>query len=457
MRRVVIVAVVVVIACATFSAQVSGRVYVQLDEIPHDDRSFSKQAWASVFLDSLETETDSTGAFVFDNTEPGKHLLRCEVFGTEGASTFIIVGENDIENANLVVPEMETRFHYDPSDDCWTPILAREDPDNYGYLPVDTLINPYEPVKGVFRWGEWSGHERTRTVKRDFGLFEEEGWYGRYPYSPLACVQARDTVWLVISNSGILGCDECCDQDLWLRTSPDSGKSWDAPLHLGLIRTNCSNTESLRIAVYHRWLCLDLGFEVRPTMEHSQVRIPLTVLRSDRDGDGITDLAEPFFALDPDNPDTDLDGLWDYEDPNPLVQEDLTDEIAVMFADLTPTRVFDDSWWLPDSLRPRYTFSDTSDILRRPIVRAAFGDECQRAIPVDSGWAFCMDPRKQRSFNERVGCYYEEYFSVLAWNPDWTCALVGGGGWKVYWVDRIVFRKGKWRYGGRVRLDDEGA
>jgi hypothetical protein len=52
------------------------------------------------------------------------------------------------------------------------------------------------------------------------------------------------------------------------------------------------------------------------------LEIPLEALQSDRDGDGLTDITEEHLLLDPDNPDSDGDGIRDGDDPLPNVKND---------------------------------------------------------------------------------------------------------------------------------------
>lgn len=55
-------------------------------------------------------------------------------------------------------------------------------------------------------------------------------------------------------------------------------------------------------------------------IDHLVIELDPEALRADRDEDGLPDLVEGFLALDPDNPDTDGDGLDDRCDPLPHVR-----------------------------------------------------------------------------------------------------------------------------------------
>jgi hypothetical protein len=101
--RLVSLFVALLLSLPAFSAQVSGRVYVRVSEDNHS-RALSAQAWTPVYLDSVHSETDSNGAYVFHNVQPGRHVLRCEVLGTRGAYTSVHVTDKDVSVNAIALP-----------------------------------------------------------------------------------------------------------------------------------------------------------------------------------------------------------------------------------------------------------------------------------------------------------------------------------------------------------------
>jgi hypothetical protein len=485
----VCIAVALLLSLPAFAAHVSGRVYVQLQE--RGPFALSPQAWTPVYLDSLETETDSSGAFVFEDVGQGKRLLRCEVLGTEDASAYITISDRDIDRANLIVPKAPSYSGHDEQDMC-PPILRYVGRECIGCITVDTLVNPYEPIEGNPKWGP-AGPDPYAFARR-FHLLDGNriDATALLLLQPLAWCEARDTIWCVVGGGGIRSMMECYDYSHWLRTSADDGRTWSPPYHLGFLKTfselqrHQRRCDTIRVAVQDGWLMLYMNFDVHPKLAgHPYVRVPLAVLRSDRDGDGLTDLMEPFFDLDPDNPDTDGDGIRDKQDHNPLVPEEHADEIGsvvwsfkqfdeyhrplglrfgVSYMDLqmythyrTWTR-WPNLWNVWDQFAKPTTrsrlfslFTDTSDILLRPVYPVEFTDRCVRALPVEQGWVFNIDPRRIPSFNDRITCYGPQWTGVIGWDDNQTTALVWTPGYMAGNIYRMVFHIGQWRFAGEVR------
>jgi len=122
----------------------------------------------------------------------------------------------------------------------------------------------------------------------------------------------------------------------WVALSRDGGKTWERPLYTGLRVDQPYEVvprsalpllagDSLQVEVEVREL--DPGAITFPPAALKPKRvakglyleIPLAVLRRDSDGDGLTDLAEERLLTDPDDPDTDHDGVPDGSDLLPHV------------------------------------------------------------------------------------------------------------------------------------------
>ena len=96
-------------------------------------------------------------------------------------------------------------------------------------------------------------------------------------------------------------------------------------------------------------------------------------LGEDRDGDGLSDEQERLFGTDPDNPDSDGDGILDGQDPTPLPAELPTMEISVE-PDLSTTET-----WI--EARLRLTLLEASG---EPIQEARF--ESSTSLGVLTEW-----------------------------------------------------------------------
>jgi len=125
----------------------------------------------------------------------------------------------------------------------------------------------------------------------------------------------------------------------WIHLSRTGGQTWQTPLYTGLMqhfpyvvapvsgmRLWSGDRITLEVAVQE----LDPASITYPPValrSRRQVRdlyleIPLEALQSDRDGDGLTDIVEEHLLLDPDNPDSDGDGIRDGDDPLPNVKNE---------------------------------------------------------------------------------------------------------------------------------------
>ena len=118
----------------------------------------------------------------------------------------------------------------------------------------------------------------------------------------------------------------------WVIRSHDGGKTWGRPLYTGLriqapyVVRPASNLPLLagdRMQVEVMVRDLDessitfppVGLRAKREQEGLMLQIPFADL--ERDGDGLTDLAEERLVTDPFSPDTDGDGIPDGSDPIP--------------------------------------------------------------------------------------------------------------------------------------------
>jgi hypothetical protein len=123
----------------------------------------------------------------------------------------------------------------------------------------------------------------------------------------------------------------------WVYLSDDRGRTWSAPLYTGLragspyqVRSASAipmlTGDRLQLEVTTREPDPDrltpppLYFGPGKIVERGKViEISLADLRRDSDGDGLSDIAEQRLLTDPEDPDTDDDGLLDATDPMPGV------------------------------------------------------------------------------------------------------------------------------------------
>lgn len=122
----------------------------------------------------------------------------------------------------------------------------------------------------------------------------------------------------------------------WLLLSHDGGANWQPPLYTGLriqapyvvhatSRVPMLDGDHLDVEVSVRELDEDsitfppVALRAKRSKDGLMLVLRVDDLARDRDADGLTDLAEERLITDPDNPDTDGDGLPDATDPLPQV------------------------------------------------------------------------------------------------------------------------------------------
>jgi len=122
-----------------------------------------------------------------------------------------------------------------------------------------------------------------------------------------------------------------------LYLSDDGGKRWDGPFHTGFalgfpyyVRRDTAAPvfagDVIQLPVDHREIDPDsitfppVSLRAKRTARDRLVRIPLSILRRDQDGDGLTDLVEERLATDWTKADTDGDGTPDGVDDAPLTK-----------------------------------------------------------------------------------------------------------------------------------------
>jgi hypothetical protein len=106
------------------------------------------------------------------------------------------------------------------------------------------------------------------------------------------------------------------DESYWILRSPDGGATWDRPLYTGLRRGHPYIVRQASAVPIANGRQLDL--EVRVAERGAYIlEIPWQTLRRDSDDDGLTDLFEERIVTDPQNRDTDGDGVDDGADLTP--------------------------------------------------------------------------------------------------------------------------------------------
>lgn len=122
----------------------------------------------------------------------------------------------------------------------------------------------------------------------------------------------------------------------WVHLSNDRGKTWEAPRYTGLAQhfPYVVRPESCLALIAGDHLHVEVeikeidtasisyppvGMRLRREQSGLYLDMPLSELRKDQDGDGLTDIAEESLLLDPSKADSDGDGVADGKDPFPNV------------------------------------------------------------------------------------------------------------------------------------------
>ncbi len=163
-----------------------------------------------------------------------------------------------------------------------------------------------------------------------------------YPVEPWQIVRwdvEGESVRLIYQSTELDPAGEISGGGYWFAESRDGGASWEVPVYLGLQQyfpyvvlphspLPLVENGRLQIAVAVRELDPDsITFPpIRMTTLREEdglyISAPMTALRRDQDGDGLTDLYEHRIGLDMLNPDTDGDGVSDALDGLPLTRFD---------------------------------------------------------------------------------------------------------------------------------------
>jgi hypothetical protein len=237
----------------------------------------------------------------------------------------------------------------------------------------------------------------------------------------------------------------------WLLRSRDGGASWLAPVYLGFqyqapyvvaeqARVSMFAPDVLRLEVQVAELDPEsithppIGQRLRREAGDLYIDLPLADVERDSDADGFTDLLEAKLATDPNNPDTDGDGLKDGLDDFPQASaraapNELAPILVDMLAKLTgyeraaviePVRREDGSPLM--SARTRGTAGSV-------LFKFIEGDARQFAGLRVDGQVIVLSQQQIASIQARYGPFYAlGYMAII--DPQRTRALVRwGAGW----------------------------
>ncbi|MFP4002678.1 MAG: hypothetical protein ACLFV8_02800 [Alphaproteobacteria bacterium] len=222
-----------------------------------------------------------------------------------------------------------------------TPVHISERPVVFEERPLPDGIRPFAPPGA----GEGGKGEKRRRNPLPEGL--------KLPVSPYQVVRLEKTgkEWTLIFLSQALDpVGEVSRGGYWVTKSRARGHSWEPPVYLGLqqffpyIVTPESNLplmngDVLQIEVQVRELDTEsitfppVALRAKRRQDGLYLRFEWEKLTRDTDSDGLTDLAEHRMGLNPENPDTDGDGLFDGSDSLPLtpfrLREPEENELAI--------------------------------------------------------------------------------------------------------------------------------
>lgn len=127
-------------------------------------------------------------------------------------------------------------------------------------------------------------------------------------------------------------------KDFWISSRAKEGE-WSEPLFTGAVyqfappKLRYIPSKVLDFHKEEDFFVLVIGVPPEKAKNYEDVptytyRVSLAEMRQDSDKDGLTDVTEKLWMLDPQNPDTDQDGTKDKEDKDPLTapRDNLTDE-----------------------------------------------------------------------------------------------------------------------------------
>ena len=156
-------------------------------------------------------------------------------------------------------------------------------------------------------------------------------------FSPVRAERQEQNAIAVSLSQNLDPVGEVSQGGYWIHLSRDRGKSWDDPVYTGLleyfpyvvmptskIQMLAGDRIKLEVVVQE----LDTSSITYPPVSLRSARrapdlyleIPLASLQADRDHDGLTDIVESHLLLDPDQADSDGDGVEDGRDALPNVK-----------------------------------------------------------------------------------------------------------------------------------------
>jgi hypothetical protein len=245
----------------------------------------------------------------------------------------------------------------------------------------------------------------------------------------------------------------------WLHLSPDHGHSWRPPLYLGLeqyvpyvvaprSRLPLVRGRTLQIEVQVREIDIErimfppVAVPTKRQAKDLYIELSLDEIERDSDGDGLTDILEEKLGTNPNDPDTDHDGLRDDVDPIPQASRTAHPVADSEVVQMTLHAVFGydeaaihtggpvTSERQPSVLESLFSNSDAREPGAAPSILFVEGDPTLFQGLTLPGRMIVMTPEQVEKIRSKYGLFYPVQFhfmfnhartrAIVIWSAGWT-------------------------------------